>query len=146
MVKHFLLLFLLFIFSQNGNTTQLPRQLNELDRFTTLKTLGFGTATKLNTDPNPLGGYQGFEFFLSTDLISIENIQLLGNRSGSGNQFVTTNLGFGKGIFFDIDTFIYFSPLQAQSKSSQIGGYVRKVVYANEDKPLQLSLNLHALS
>ncbi len=139
-----LLLFaVLFIFSIQGISAQLPRQFNESDRSIALKILGFGTATKLNADPTPLGGYEGFEFFISTDLIAIQDVQNLGNRSGTGDQFITTSLGFGKGIFFDVDTFVYFSPLQWQSKSSQIGGYVRKVVYTSEDKPFQVALNLH---
>lgn len=139
----FLFLVLLFVFPLQGISVQLPRQLNGSDRSIALKTLGFGTATKLNVDPTPLGGYEGFEFFISTDVISIKNVQDLGNRSGSGDQLITTSFGFGKGIFFDVDTYVYFSPLQWQSKYSQIGGYIRKVVYVNDTNPFQISLNLH---
>ena len=140
---NFLFFISLFILPISGISAQLPRQLTESDRSVALKILGFGTATKLNAEPTPLGGYEGFEFFVSTDLIPIQDVQNLGNRSGTGDQLLTTSFGFGKGIFFDVDTFVYFSPLQWQSKYSQIGGYVRKVVYTSEDKPFQVAFNLH---
>lgn len=122
---------------------QLPRQLSESDRLETLKVLGFGSATKLSSDPTPLGGHGGFEFFASSDVISISNLQKLGDQSGSGDQMFVSTLGFGKGLFYDIDAFLFFSPLQFQSKYSQIGALLRKVIYKHSDLPLQAALNLH---
>lgn len=132
-----------YFFSCTLSAAQLPRQLSESDRLETLKILGFGSATKLNSDPTPLGGKSGFEFFVSNDVISIAEVQKLGDRSGSGDQMFISSLGFGKGLFFDIDTFVFFSPLQFQSKYSQLGASLRKVIYTHSDLPFQAALSLH---
>ncbi len=134
---------LIFLWALSTWAAQLPRKLTESDRLETLKILGFGSAAKLNSDPSSLGGRGGFEFYLSSDVIPISNVQKLGDRSGSGDQIFVSNLGFGKGLFYDIDTYVFFSPLQFQSKYSQMGAYLRKPVYIHESLPFQISLSFH---
>lgn len=133
----------IFFLSSFAGAAQLPRKLDDLDRIEVLKILGFGSAAKLNSDPTPLGGHGGFEFFFASDVISIADVQKRGDQSGSGDQIFVSNIGFGKGLFYDIDAYVFFSPLQFQNKYSQMGASVRKVVYTHSDLPLQLSLNFH---
>jgi len=121
---------------------QLPRRLTESDRLETLKVLGFGSSAKINSDPTPLGGFQGFEFFISNEVIPIDTVQKLGDRSGQGEQIMMTTIGFGKGIFYDIDTFVFYTPLQIQNKISQFGGFFRKRLYADDQRPWQVSMSL----
>ncbi|MEK6773757.1 MAG: hypothetical protein AABY64_07445 [Bdellovibrionota bacterium] len=139
-----LVLSLIFsLISSQAISAQLPKQLTESDRQEVLKILGFGSATKLNSDPTPLGGHSGLEFFISSDVISIESLQKLGDRSGSGNQIMSNSIGVGKGLFFDIDTYLFFSPLQLQNKYSQMGAYIRKVIYTDDNRPWRAALSLH---
>ncbi len=148
-MRFFLSLFsVLSIFSSNCFAViNIPKNLTRADREESLRVLGFGTSTKILSDPYPLGGYSGLEFGISISDVPVEQLKSLGNKLGSGQSDISyTGLSIGKGLYNNIDIFLNATPYLQSSQISQFGGQLRWSFYQAESLPLSLSALVHANS
>jgi len=125
---------------------QIPTALTTSDRQTALRILGLGTGYKTIGDPYPLGGYMGFEIGLSYELLSTAGIAGLGSGTGVQGDTSYLNLTLGKGLFYDVDFYLQFSPLGQSEKFSSFGGALRWGVLELQNVPVHFSLQLAANS
>lgn len=120
-----------------------PRQMAAGDRKIALQVLGFGAASKILGNPYPLGGYQGLEIGLSSEYIPVKDLSSLGDKSATRTEVNYYTLSVAKGIFYNIDTVVHFTPAFQQENLSSYGGQLRWGFY---DFPFMhggLSLILH---
>lgn len=139
--KSILVCFFLTSFSSWAETS-LPRNLNESDRIRALEVLGYGSAPKTLNNPYPLGGYKGIEVGLSSEFIPIEDLASLGNKTTEKGELNYYTLSFGKGLYHNVDTFMYFTPFLQDEKVQTYGGQLRWGFYETAFFPFSLTTNL----
>ncbi|MFP5518590.1 MAG: hypothetical protein ACLGGX_01700 [Bdellovibrionia bacterium] len=120
--------------------TSLPNNLNAAEREQVAATLGYGLSTKLLSNPYPLGGYEGYEFGVSSEFISLKDLASLGGGSADKGEFTVYNLVFGKGLFYDIDLFVHFAPPFQQENIGVFGFQGRWKFWQSQELPLIASL------
>lgn len=125
-MKLFLFLFgLCFFFSELSGAFVLPTGLNQEGKSLVVDVLGFGTLSKVNSNPHPLGGYTGVEWGLSQESISSSKLGTLGEDPSSAGYFNSSHLTFGKGFYSNWDIFLSFAPFGQQIQSQLYGGMLR---------------------
>ncbi|MBX3016707.1 MAG: hypothetical protein KF767_02370 [Bdellovibrionaceae bacterium] len=125
---------------------QIPSQMSSADRQSMLKILGYGTSFKTSGDPYPLGGYMGFEVGVSYELLSTAQIAKLGSGTGVQGDTSILNVTLGKGLFYDVDFYLNFSPLGQSEKFSSFGGALRWGVLELQAMPIHFSVQAAANS
>lgn len=143
----------LFLIGLSAQALQIPKRLTKADRQEVVETLGIGTATKMLTNPFPLGGYSGFELGYSVEFINVQDINRLGCTPGVGTcpnksvsdegEFRYSRFSIGKGLFHDIDIFLNFSPPFGGSNISDYGGSIRWAFYQAAFLPITFSFIVH---
>lgn len=133
-------LFILLLSTGAQAAIQIPTQLTSADRVSLLKILGYGTSFKTSGDPYPLGGYMGFEIGVSYELLSTAQIAKLGSGTGVQGDTSVLNITLGKGLFYDVDFYLNFSPLGQSEKFSSFGGALRWGILELEALPIHFSL------
>lgn len=140
----FCLTFLFFFtsfFAELCSAVDVPRGLDGPARLDVTKILGATTAHKMLTNPYPLGGYSGFEFGLSMDVISTRDLQRVGTSSNSDqDELRYSRLTFGKGLYNDVDVFLEFVPPIANVGLTDYGAAVRWAFYQAEFLPIHASI------
>ena len=136
----FLLILTAFLCQKTLAGTTLPKGLNENDRKTAAGILSFGSMMKLLSNPYPLGGYDGVEVGFSSEYIPMENVATLGNKSDDKGEYNYYTISFGKGIFYNIDTFLQFTPLPQNEGISNFGAQIRWGFYEAQAFPFSMSL------
>lgn len=121
----------------------LPRNLTVADQARALEILGFGSSSKILNNPYPLGGYQGIELGLTTEYIPLEDLSGLGDGTSEHGEFNYYTLTFGKGIYYNIDTYLYFAPSVQADEFQNFGAQVRWGFYEFGFFPLSLSAILY---
>lgn len=116
---------LVFSFASFSAALTLPQNLNEDERIDVLKILGYGSQSKLFSSPVPLGGYQGFEFGLASDYLSVKEIGTFGNKPKISEEFNYLSVYAGKGLPYNVDLFVHFTPLAQNEGISAYGLHVR---------------------
>jgi hypothetical protein len=123
---------------------QIPHSLNQSEREETLRIVGFGTASKILSDPYPLGGYAGFEAGVSVETLPTEDIGRMGAKLATPQQDVSyPKFTIGKGLYNNLDIFFHFIPYNQMSELSQWGGLVRWGFYQATFSPLSASILVH---
>lgn len=123
---------------------QIPTGLTKTDREETLRILGFGTSSKMLTDPYPLGGYAGFEIGISLENLPTEDLSRLGARLPAPQPEVAfPKFSIGKGLYNDVDLFFHFTPYNRADQISQYGGILRWGFYQASFLPLSASIAAH---
>jgi hypothetical protein len=107
----------------------LPRNLTSQNQVTVAESLGFGAATKMIMDPLPLGGYDGFQIGLSQDYVNAGAIEVIGAGKASSAYISSSSFSFGKGFYYDFDTFFQMTSPQNEDFSSY-GILLRRKVYS----------------
>ena len=139
------LLLALYLSSFFASAIDFPRGLTHEDRQEVLRLLGFNTSTKLLTNPYPLGGYSGVEMGVSVEMVNIEGLSDLGNKtSGGQSDFHYPTVSFGKGLYENFDIFVHFIPPLPNSRLSEFGGLIRWSFFQGQYVPISLSATLHA--
>lgn len=139
-----LLLPILILFAWNAQALKnLPKNLSVPDQARALEILGFGSASKILNNPYPMGGYQGVEVGLSTEFIPLDDLAVLGNGSSDRGEFNYYTLTFGKGLYYNVDAFVYFSPALQSDQFKNFGAQVRWGFYEFQFFPLTLSALVH---
>lgn len=118
---------------------RLPSLLTEADRHTAAQVLGFGSAMKLLSNPYPLGGYSGLEIGISSEYIPLDNIGSLGTHDGDKGEYNFYTLSIGKGLFYNIDTFLQFTPMPQTEGLTSYAGQLRWGFFEATNFPFTLS-------
>lgn len=110
--------------------TYIPRRMNVGDRKIALQVLGFGAASKVLGSPYPFGGHSGFEVGVSSEYIPAQDLKSLGVippvPRGELNYF---SLSIGKGLFYNVDTVLHFTPAFQKEDLTTYGGQIRWMFY-----------------
>lgn len=137
------LLFIILIFSIHCFAElRIPTNLTSSNKTAMIEILGLGTAPKIIGDPFPLGGYSGFEFGLSTEILTTSAIAKMGSQTSTQEQTSIYTFNFGKGIYSNIDTYIHFSFLGQSENLSQFGAQFRWGIYQSQYLPIYASVIL----
>ncbi|MGZ3770760.1 MAG: hypothetical protein ACXVCP_06210 [Bdellovibrio sp.] len=143
LLRYFLLLLVFLSTSNSRAATALPKNLNQADRVRALQILGLGSAPKLLDNPYPLGGYSGVEIGLSSEFISLQDLASLGSRTSDNGELSFYNFSLGKGLYYNVDTFIYFTPYLQSEKIQFYGGQLRWGFYESPHFPLTFSASFY---
>lgn len=123
---------------------QLPKNLSHDDRLKILEIVGFGSSSKILSDPYPLGGYAGFEVGFALENLPAEDIGRLGDQLPAPQRDLTiSKLTFGKGVYNNFDFFFHFTPHMRPDEVVLYGGMVRWGFYQGSDRPISLSTLIH---
>ncbi|MGZ3773667.1 MAG: hypothetical protein ACXVCY_15175 [Pseudobdellovibrionaceae bacterium] len=139
----FLFLSIFFTTFSSWSATTLPKNLSQSDRIRALEILGFGSAPKILDNPYPLGGYKGVEVGLSSEFIPIDELARLGSKTTDRGELNYYTLSFGKGIYYNVDTYVYFTPFLQNESVQTYGGQLRWGFYEAAFFPLSLSGNFY---
>ena len=144
-----ILLFILSFISLPSFAFDIPKGLSASDRRQVIRTVGMNSASKMLSNPYPLGGYSGFEVGYSLEFINVRDVTRLGCAVGSpgcGNTSVSddsewrfSRLSLAKGLYRDVDMSISFSPPSNGVHASDYGGALRWSFYQAEFLPINLS-------
>lgn len=140
----FILLALFIGLPSAWSMTTLPKNLDAADRIRALEILGFGSVSKILDNPYPLGGYSGIEVGVTSEFIPIEDLASLGNKTTDKGEYNFSTLTFGKGLYYNIDTHIYFTPFVQDEKIQSYGAQLRWGFYEAGFFPLTLTAILYA--
>jgi hypothetical protein len=134
------LLFVLSVFSLNSFAFDIPKGLSAADRREVIRTVGMNSATKILSNPYPLGGYSGFEIGYSLEFINVRDVSRLGSTSSSNDsEWRISRLTLAKGLYHDVDMSISFSPPSGGMRATDFGGALRWSFYQAEFLPINLS-------
>lgn len=133
-------------FSSHAFGLELPKNLNSEERKSVLEILGFGTTSKVASSPYPLGGYEGFEIGLTSELIKIEDLSRYGSTTEPQEDLNVNSLSIGKGLYNDLDLFVNFMPISSSTKISNYGAQARWKFYEARFLPVTLSVLFHGNS
>lgn len=140
-------LFVIFILNSLAwAKLELPKNLSDADRLSALKILGGGSAIHLLGDPYPLGGYPGVEVGVSQEIIPTSDLAQLGNKPNASPDTSYVNLSFAKGLYYNLDLFLSFSPMIQSEGVTNFGGGFRWGFFEAEYAPASLSLVVGANS
>jgi hypothetical protein len=125
---------------------KIPGNLSTADRNAAVEILGYGSALKILGDPYPLGGFSGFEYGLSSEVLSTSEISRLGSTTVSQKQLNYYTITLGKGLYHNLDTFLNFAYYSQEENISSFGGQLRWGFYQAEYLPIYASLVLSGSS
>ncbi|WP_413295223.1 hypothetical protein ACLSU7_09125 [Bdellovibrio sp. HCB185ZH] len=140
----FFIFLITFICAQAHAMTDLPRNLSTRDQVRTLEILGYGSAAKILGDPYPLGGYSGVEIGLATQFIPVSDLATMGSGTEDKGELSYYTLSLGKGLYYNIDTFVYFSPSLQNEEMQNFGGQIRWGFYEAPFFPISFSALMYA--
>lgn len=134
------LLFALSFVSLSAFAFDIPTGLSAADRREVIRTVGTNSATKILSNPYPLGGYSGFEVGYSLEFVNVRDVSRLGSTSKSDDsEWRIARLTLSKGLYHDIDMSISFSPPSNGMRATDFGGALRWSFYQAEFLPINLS-------
>jgi hypothetical protein len=152
-MKLLLCLSIIFICPIVQATVRIPEYMDEQgERQTALKILGLGMSTKFLSNPYPLGGYSGFEFGVSIETLSAEDLSSsisvpAGEEKPAPQKEISyPKISIGKGLYNNVDIFWQFIPYNQNTELSQHGGILKWSFYQADFLPLSLSAMVHANS
>jgi hypothetical protein len=134
-----------FLFSASASAgIIIPTNLKQADRQQALRIVGFGTSSKILSDPYPLGGYSGFELGLEVENLPTDEIGQLGDKLSQPQQDISfPKLTLGKGLFDNFDFYLQFTPYNRQDELSLYGGLLRWGFYQGSLFPVNASILVH---
>lgn len=142
----FLLILITLVSLNVSAKVRLPVNLDSSDQIKALKVLGFGTNSKILTDPYPLGGYAGFEAGVEYHTIAVDKLAVLGSTVPEQDFFSYPTITVGKGMYNNIDLFLHFMPFSEGTGISEYGGAIRWGIYQLPYYPVSFALTLNANS
>ncbi len=146
-------LLLLLGTSLTTHALEIPKGLTSSDRKEVVRTLGLNSATKMLSNPYPLGGYSGFEVGYSVEFVNVRDMRRLGCTPGSPGcantgyseetEWRYSRLTIGKGLYSDVDVFFSFIPPAGGVNVSDYGAAARWSFYQAQFLPINVSALLH---
>lgn len=132
------MLFILSFITWPTLAFEIPKGLTAGDRREVIRTVGMNSATKILSNPYPLGGYSGFEVGYSVEFINVRDVTRL-NAQSDESEWRYSRLTLAKGLYRDFDMSISFSPPTGNTRVSDYGGALRWSFYQAEFLPINLS-------
>lgn len=133
-----------FLFSLFATAkVDLPRNLSSADRHRAVQVLGYGSAPKLISSPYPLGGYKGVEVAVSTEIISLKELAKLGSGSNNDGRMTFNTLSLGKGLFYNVDGYVYFTPFNQNGDVQTYGAQLKWAFYEMKGLPVAFSFMVY---
>ncbi len=132
-----------FASHEASKASYLPRYVAPDDQNKIIETLGFGSSSKISGNPYPLGGNEGLEISLSSEHIPNQALKDIGQVPADTSELKYVTLNLGKGLFYDVDTYLSFSILQESNSLAVYGGHIRWCFYRFESLPISLSTAFH---
>ncbi len=114
------------------------------ERKIALQVLGFGSSSKILANPHPLGGYEGIEFGVSSEFIPVTDLTSLGDKSAKKSELNYYTFSIAKGIYYNVDTALHFTPAFQGESISSFGAQLRWGFHEFRFMKGGLSLLLHA--
>lgn len=137
---------LAFLFSHNVFAFQFPTNLNFNDQKKVIDILSVQSQKKQTSDPAPLGGYKGWEALVSVEAIGLTELNRLDSDLNNSDMLYLPRLELSKGIYYDIDLSLYFSPFLVNKDIKDFGGQFRLLLLENFRRYYNLSLNFQVNS
>lgn len=137
------ILFLILFFHVAQASRELPKNLNPQERVRALEVLGYGSAPKLISNTYPLGGYTGIDIGYSADFIPLKDLSRLGSGSDDDTQMVFNTLSIGKGLFYNVDGYIYFTPFNQHNDLQSFGAQIKWAFYEMTSAPIAFSVSAY---
>jgi hypothetical protein len=142
-VQFLVLIISSFLLVSNARALDIPK-LNRADLSTAVDILGFNTSARLLSNPFPLGGYTGFEFGYSYEIVSTQDLSTLGTGTAARqSDFNLSRISIGKGLYNNIDVYVHFVPFSKSSQVSEFGGLVKWNFYQAAFVPFSMSMLFH---
>lgn len=121
-------------------TVQLPTNLSKGDRQEVLRIIGFGTSSKLLSNPYPID----LEVGASVEFINTEDLGRLGSRLSAPQRDVAfSRFTIGKGLYNHVDLFLHFVPYSRENEIALYGGLLRWGFYQAKYLPIAASVVAH---
>jgi hypothetical protein len=141
------------IFSLPLSAFEIPKGLTSADRKEVVRTLGMNSATKILSNPYPLGGYSGFEVGYSVEFVNVRDMRRLGCTPGAPGcantslsdetEWRYSRLTIGKGLYSDLDVFFSFIPPAGGVRVSDYGAAARWSFYQARFLPINVAALFH---
>lgn len=121
----------------------IPTGLQESELDDVAKILGFNTSNKFLSNPYPLGGYSGLEVGVSLEIIDVEELSYLGNKTDTQSEFRFNRITVGKGIYNNFDIYLDFVPFSKSNQVSEYGGMLKWGFYQAKFLPFSAAMLAH---
>lgn len=125
---------------------EFPKNLSFQDQKKVIGSLSIQSQKKQLSDPAPLGGYKGWEALLSVEALSLSELNSIDPSIENSEFLFLPRLQLAKGIYYDIDLSLYFSPLLVNKDIKDFGGQFRWLVLENFREHYNLSLSFQVNS
>lgn len=140
----FITIGLMGFWSPESESSPIPTMMSQEDRIKALEILGLGTTSKLLSSPSPLGGFSGIELGVGVENISLDDLRRLGYRDSSLDEYNYYSLILGKGLYYDVDIFLNFTPTMQSNSLTVFGGMMRWKFFEMQNFPLAFSFVAHS--
>lgn len=125
---------------------QLSHGLNSSDRIKALQILALGSSTKRLHLARPLGLDNGLETSFQYESIPTDQLEILGDKSGTKGSLRLFKLEVGKGLFNNIDLHFQLLPYTSTTQFSGYGASVRWQFFESPFVPARLFLSVQGSS
>lgn len=105
----------------------LPQVPTSADQLKIAEVVGFASAAKISTNPQPLGGYDGLQLLVSRDFVNVSTLKGVGTGGTQEDYWPLTRVGIGKGMYYDVDFFFEMTPPQNENFWAYSGMFRRRV-------------------
>lgn len=119
---------------------EFPKNMNSEDRQSVTRMLGFGMSSKILSDPYALGGFAGFEFGVGYETVPTQELSRKGNRAPAPESVSYPKISVGKGLYYNVDTFVHFIPFDQSTGLTEYGGIIRWSFHQMQNAPITFSL------
>ena len=141
-----IILLLSLLLSQYVYALEFPKNINFQDQKKIIDSLSVQSQKKHLSDPAPLGGYKGWEGLVSVEALSLSELNDIDPSLNNSDYIFLPRLQLSKGIYYDIDLSLYFSPLLVNKDIKDFGGQFRWLVLENFRQHYNLSLSFQVNS
>lgn len=125
---------------------EFPKNLNFQNQKKVIDSLSLQSQKKQLSDPAPLGGYKGWEALISVEALSLSEINSIDPSLNNSDFLFLPRLQLTKGIYYNIDLSLYFSPLLVNKDIKDFGGQFRWIILKNFKRHYNLSVSFQVNS
>jgi hypothetical protein len=121
----FLIIVIFFTHSWAIAQVRFAQTLSENEQLAVVQAIGLNAYQGFGEDLSPLGGYSGFYLHGGLRSISLNRLRDFSNNLSTQNNLNYLDVGFSKGLYYDIDIQFSFIPKIQSTNLSGFGGAIR---------------------